>query len=1075
VFGNGTSALSDTIVRFGAFDAHMLSDEHLEEDLISTNPFLDSGYILSMSKDGGTLVHPETGETVKVYKEGPRWMVDLEDVAKLRVGPCKARLEAVLNGECLTSYARAVSISLSQRQRVIDLHNRMGHAAQEVMCKAVDPSEGAWSHSDLTPSQIRRVMKQEPCLVCWLAKRNKSPIPEASGDRRDTVLPGEILSSDIIGKINPPTRDGHCWFFLFADVATGYMHVYTAKSKDGYLSAIKSVIKWYRSKNLNPKIMRTDSERMLIMGDVGRYLEIEGITPEHSAPDAHYQNFVERYVQTVVKGTSAMLHGQRFLKANQWDKALYHLVDCKNHSPNSKCGNMSPSMTITGERTNVKKKFQYSFGDLVSVGLAQRERDWKFDLRHDIAIYVGQSDHSVDSGLVYYPYTGQYFNRSNLKLVDLSEDAYHRFYSRRHDLKDTSATPWRDLSTAAGDIELDFESQIGVSGEERFTLRSPLADPDEIPTEISPAERKRRMIEPSDRILRPRVLAKRVGIGDSTSEGARLDCNDDVVDSYEEDFINHLVVKALAASMTKLTVTQVMKSAEADDWVIAIKKEIDALLGTTLVPEEIDKSQPFQSIHGTMQLKRKMQDATTLDKLKARLCACGNELAGLIAETYSPTVSSLAHSVLHQIAVTDGMETCLMDTVAAYLNQDYPQDAIPLYLTLPKNVAEICGLDPNVTYRVKRYIYGLPDAGRAYYLAYKEHLMQHGYFPTASDPCLFVRFEGDIRTYVWFHVDDTFVASTHKEELTRLQDKMKLRFEITVNYEVDNHLGIKMEKLADGSVRLTQPKLLKQIFDEYPPDEIHQSKGVPVPLRASSSDTTNDEAQETRSDYLHLLGMLNYLTRSRPDLCTALSFAATNSHNPTESNFEKLLHVVRYLWDTQDRCLIIRPSKSNVLTNNPLRLTCYVDASYLTHSDSKSHTGYCMSFGTIGTFYAKSSKQHLVATSSTHAEVRALYTLVLDVIFVINLCDEIRRPIELPAIIFEDNQPAIDLSESLNSRIKKCKHFLMLVNFIREQVTDKLIDLRKIPTEDNIADLLTKPLLGPSFESKAKYLLGIIE
>jgi hypothetical protein len=284
-----------------------------------------------------------------------------------------------------------------------------------------------------------------------------------------------------------------------------------------------------------------------------------------------------------------------------------------------------------------------------------------------------------------------------------------------------------------------------------------------------------------------------------------------------------------------------------------------------------------------------------------------------------------------------------------------------------------------------------------------------------------------------------------------------------------------MEKLADGSVRLTQPKLLKQIFDEYPPDEIHQSKGVPVPLRASSSDTTNDEAQETRSDYLHLLGMLNYLTRSRPDLCTALSFAATNSHNPTESNFEKLLHVVRYLWDTQDRCLIIRPSKSNVLTNNPLRLTCYVDASYLTHSDSKSHTGYCMSFGTIGTFYAKSSKQHLVATSSTHAEVRALYTLVLDVIFVINLCDEIRRPIELPAIIFEDNQPAIDLSESLNSRIKKCKHFLMLVNFIREQVTDKLIDLRKIPTEDNIADLLTKPLLGPSFESKAKYLLAIIE
>jgi hypothetical protein len=132
-----------------------------------------------------------------------------------------------------------------------------------------------------------------------------------------------------------------------------------------------------------------------------------------------------------------------------------------------------------------------------------------------------------------------------------------------------------------------------------------------------------------------------------------------------------------------------------------------------------------------------------------------------------------------------------------------------------------------------------------------------------------------------------------------------------------------------------------------------------------------------------------------------------------------------------------------------------------------------MSFGNIGTFYVKSSKQNLVATSSTHAEVRALYTLVLDLIFVVNLCDELNRPVELPAIILEDNQPAIDLSLALNGRVKKCKHFLMLVNFIREQVTSGLIDLRKVATEDNYADVLTKPLMGKSFEEKANYLLGI--
>jgi hypothetical protein len=255
------------------------------------------------------------------------------------------------------------------------------------------------------------------------------------------------------------------------------------------------------------------------------------------------------------------------------------------------------------------------------------------------------------------------------------------------------------------------------------------------------------------------------------------------------------------------------------------------------------------------------------------------------------------------------------------------------------------------------------------------------------------------------------------------------------------------------------------------------SKGVPVPLRAVRfcSLIDNDDEEEKLNDYPHLLGMLNYLTRSRPDLCTALSFAATNSHNPTVANFDRLLHIVKYLWDTKEKSLIVRTSKSNSIENNPLKLTCYLDASYLTHEDSKSHSGYCMSFGTVGTFYVKSTKQNLVATSSTHAEVRALYTLVLDLIFVVNLCDELNRPVELPAVIFEDNQPAIDLSVAMNNRVKKCKHFLMLVSFIREQVVSGLIEIRKIPTDDNYADLLTKPLMGQSFHEKANYLMGIMD
>jgi hypothetical protein len=73
----------------------------------------------------------------------------------------------------------------------------------------------------------------------------------------------------------------------------------------------------------------------------------------------------------------------------------------------------------------------------------------------------------------------------------------------------------------------------------------------------------------------------------------------------------------------------------------------------------------------------------------------------------------------------------------------------------------------------------------------------------------------------------------------------------------------------------------------------------------------------------------------------------------------------------------------------------------------------------------------------------------------------------------EDNQPVIDLTQDVSSRSKKCKHFLMLINFVREQVEEGLVAIDKVATEDNLADLLTKMITGRHFIEKAEQLLGM--
>jgi hypothetical protein len=146
-----------------------------------------------------------------------------------------------------------------------------------------------------------------------------------------------------------------------------------------------------------------------------------------------------------------------------------------------------------------------------------------------------------------------------------------------------------------------------------------------------------------------------------------------------------------------------------------------------------------------------------------------------------------------------------------------------------------------------------------------------------------------------------------------------------------------------------------------------------------------------------------------------------------------------------------------------LRLYCEVDASYLLHPDI---------YGTSGTFHNRSVKQTAVATSSTHAEARAIFTLAKELNFLIALCQELQIPLELPAIIMEDNSAVVTMANNDSGYTKKCKHFLMVLNYIKEQIALGQIEARKIYGKLNNADMHTKPLRSSDFMHMAHKILG---
>jgi hypothetical protein len=150
----------------------------------------------------------------------------------------------------------------------------------------------------------------------------------------------------------------------------------------------------------------------------------------------------------------------------------------------------------------------------------------------------------------------------------------------------------------------------------------------------------------------------------------------------------------------------------------------------------------------------------------------------------------------------------------------------------------------------------------------------------------------------------------------------------------------------------------------------------------------------------------------------------------------------------------------------------YSDADYAANPDDrKSISGYAFMLG--GATYAWSSKkQTTVATSSTEAEYTALAHATRFAVWSRYLLDEIGYAQGDPTVIHEDNQAALALARDPQFHARS-KHFDVQNHFIREKIENATIDPVYCTTEDQLADIFTKPLARPKHD-KFTRALGLL-
>lgn len=226
---------------------------------------------------------------------------------------------------------------------------------------------------------------------------------------------------------------------------------------------------------------------------------------------------------------------------------------------------------------------------------------------------------------------------------------------------------------------------------------------------------------------------------------------------------------------------------------------------------------------------------------------------------------------------------------------------------------------------------------------------------------------------------------------------------------------------------------------------------LPPPLSATEPLSLIDQSPTVdATPYRKLVGSLQYLAFTRPDISFSINKLSHFMHAPLQTHWQALKRLLRYLKGTIHHGLVLN-------RNSSLTLSAFSDSDWGgVHSAGRSTTAYLLYLGTNIVSW-RSTRQKIVSRSSTEAEYKALENASAELIWLKNLLHELGVPKTTAPTLFCDNTGATYLCANpiYHSRMK---HVALDYHFVREQIALGLLKVLHVHSQDQLADMLTKPL-----------------
>nr|XP_020170280.1 uncharacterized mitochondrial protein AtMg00810-like [Aegilops tauschii subsp. strangulata] len=338
---------------------------------------------------------------------------------------------------------------------------------------------------------------------------------------------------------------------------------------------------------------------------------------------------------------------------------------------------------------------------------------------------------------------------------------------------------------------------------------------------------------------------------------------------------------------------------------------------------------------------------------------------------------------------------------------------------------------PDYVCLLSRSPYGLKQAPRAWYQRITAFLQSLGFRSTRSDASVFVCHQGADTAYLLLYVDDIILKASVLELLQRLTARLRDEFALKDLGPMHYFLGFEVVRRADGFF----PQQRKYAHELLECAGMLNCKPVATPVDTKAKVSALERSPMSDATfYRSIVGALQYLTPTRPDLQYVVQQVCVHMHSPRDSHWALMKRILRYIRGTMSLGLSLTASTS---TN----LVAYSDADWAGCPDTRHTSGYFVYLGPSLISWS-SKRQPTVSRSSAEAEYRAVANVVAECSWLCQLLQELLCDVHKATLVYCDNVSAVYLSAN---PVHHPKHIELDIHFVRDQVTLGRVRVLHVP------------------------------